>query len=92
VATRHKAAPEPEVEVEPVVFEPAPELEEAVAAAPRWTWDADSADSRVAEYGRWRVRVARLGGTGLWRPFAEYVGPDYHTAEAAESELDELLR
>lgn len=59
---------------------------------PRWAWEATGADSKTAEHFGWRVRVAQLGATGLWRPFVEYIGDDYKTEQAAEKALERLLR
>ncbi len=76
--------------IKPVEDAPAPIKAEPLR--PRFDWQATSADGKAAEHGRWRVRVQWLGGSGLWRPFVEYVGEDYRTAEQAERALARLLK
>lgn len=59
---------------------------------PRFDWEVTSADSKAADVGHWRLRVAQSGGDGLWRPFVEYAGDGYGTEKAAEKALERLLR
>lgn len=59
---------------------------------PRFAWEATSADGKAATHGHWRIRVQQSGATGLWRPFVEFVGDDYGTADAAEKALERVLR
>jgi hypothetical protein len=59
---------------------------------PRFDWQATSADGKEAMQGSWRIRVQQLGGSGLWRPFVEWVGEDFQNAATAERMLERVLR
>jgi hypothetical protein len=84
------------LEPEPVKAEPEPEKKAKAKPEPeekpRWKWEATGADGRAAQHGKWTVRVQQLGGSGLWRPFAEYAGEDFKTEAAAEKALERVLR
>lgn len=61
-------------------------------ARPRFDWVPINDDSKEAAHGHWRVRVQRLGATGLWRPMVEYVAVDLPTEDDAEHALEMLLQ
>ncbi len=59
---------------------------------PRFSWEATAVDAKQAMQGPWRIRVQRLGASGLWRPFVEWSGEDFRDDVTAERMLERLLR